>query len=234
MIDLIIGLFILLFVFLGLREGLAKTLGSIVLIFLALFFSNSSIDFLARVSPELTKSGSFAASAVFLGIWAVIYALLDFLLGLILRRIITIIVLGPLDRVAGTLLGVFKGLLIAGIVLQLSLCFPIAAQTKKRIMDSSAAKFSIATYQWAYPLAKKWTPYFNRIIKENLLDRIQKQEKIPEKISAEIESIKKMSPDEVMDKLIEYEKVKKETEAKIKKLLEEKNLMPSSPTGRPR
>ena len=231
MIDILVIFTLLVFLFWGFREGLVKALGSIVMVFLALFGATAFLQFLAKNSAYFTDPTSASAVVAFFAAWLVSFFILDLLLGLVLSKVIRIIVLGLLDRVAGVVLGGLKGLLVAGIILQLLLCLPLASERKKQMLDSTLCKISIATYQRAYPMAQKWAPYFNDFLKENLIEKMQMQKKIPELVSAEAEKIKQMTPDEVMNKIIEYERIKKEQERKIRELLEQHKIQPSVPQG---
>jgi len=227
MVDFIIILFLLGFLFLGFREGLVKTLGSIALIFLALFLASAALNYLSRVSPEFSDPKTLLALIAFIIVWVAVYVALDLLLKLILNVVINVNILGPLDRVGGLLLGGVRGLLLAGIILQLIFSFPISDQSKKSILDSLSAKFSIATFQLIYPAAKQWAPYFKKFtdidMKMDFIEGIGTQEagsgKLEKLIEKNLPNLKKQTDDQ---------------EKRLKELLEDENLGPSTPSGRPK
>ena len=234
MVDIVIGLFILCFLYLGYREGLVKTLGSILIILLALFLATAVLGSLNKVSPEFANPQNVLTICTFIVLWAVMAGTLDIMLGLALRKIITITVLGPLDKLAGLLLGVFKGMLIAGIILQFIFYFPISAAAKKTITDSITARFSITAYKWIYPMAKKWTPVLGQVGKENLIEKIQAPPKMTGGISKEVDNLKKMTPEGVMENVDKYQKAAFEREKIVKEILKDQKLIPSSPAKRSR
>ena len=55
MLNLIVGIAIFLFIFLGLREGIVKSLGSVALVFVALFLASGTLNFLAKARASLNS-----------------------------------------------------------------------------------------------------------------------------------------------------------------------------------
>ena len=135
MLDVIVGIVICCFFLLGLYEGIAKSLGSVALAFFSLFLATSTVNFLAGGAPQFSDPRFLGTAVIFLLVFVVTYILFDILLTILLKRIIMIVILGPLDKVGGALVGGFKGLLICGIILQLTLYFPISAATKINISN---------------------------------------------------------------------------------------------------
>jgi len=227
MVDFIIILFLLGFLLLGFREGLVKTLGSIVLIFLALFLASAALNYLSKVSPEFSDPKTLLALIAFIIVWVAVYVALDLLLKLILNVVINVNILGPLDRVGGLLLGGVRGLLLAGIILQLIFSFPISDQSKKSILDSLSAKFSIATFQLIYPAAKQWTPYFKKFtdidMKMDFIEWIGTQEADSGKLENLIEK-----------NLPNLKKQTEEQEKRLRELLQEEPGSPTPPSGNPK
>ena len=133
MLDVIVGIIICVFFLLGLYEGIVKSLGSVALAFFSLYLAKSTIGFLAKGASQFSDPSFLGTAVIFLVVFVVTYGLLDLLLNIILKKIIMVVVLGPLDKVGGFMIGGFKGMLICGIVLQMMLYFPVSAQTKKRI-----------------------------------------------------------------------------------------------------
>ncbi|MEE8637604.1 MAG: CvpA family protein [Candidatus Margulisiibacteriota bacterium] len=209
MLDLIVGIAILGFVVLGLREGIAKALGSLVLVFIALFLATGTVNFLAKSAPQFSDPNFLGATIIFLVVWLVSYLLLDILLTVVFKKIITIVILGPFDKVGGLLIGGFKGVVICGIVLQLVLYFPISKDAKEQIKNSALSRFSIATYHWVYPYAKRIAPAVSDFMKKNLEEKTGELEKLGS----------------------EFGEVKSEKEEKIKKLLKDQKLLPTVPQG---
>ena len=227
MVELIVSLFIITLAYFGFRDGLAKTLGSIAVLFIALFLSSSAIAALSKIASEFSNPKSLLTIIVFFILWLALYVALDLLIKLILKVVVQITVLGPLDQVGGVLLGAVRGLLIAGIALQFMLSFPVSDKTKTRVLAALPAKFSIATFQWLYPAAQKMQPYINDLI--NLEDKsgVIENIAIKDKVTGEVEGI-------IKENVPALEKAAKEQEKRFRKLLEESELSPTSPSGRPK
>ncbi|MDD4179545.1 MAG: CvpA family protein [Candidatus Margulisbacteria bacterium] len=234
MVDIIIAVFVLLFLYLGYREGLAKTAGTIILAFVALFVATTALTLLAKASPELSNPANCAGLQIFFGLWFITYIILDVILGLLLRKIVTVTILGPIDKFAGLALGGFKGMLIAGIILQLYFCFPLAETTKKTIADSSMTKLSIMTYHWAYPYAKRWSKYLGEFGRENMLEKVQGSGNVPVDISAEAEKLKKANPGELLKNIDEYNEAVIKHDKELMKILDEQKLLEPTPPARAR
>jgi uncharacterized membrane protein required for colicin V production len=227
MVEIIVGLFIITLAYYGFRDGLAKTLGSIAMLFVALFLSSSAIAALGKIAAEFNNPKSLLTIIVFFLLWLALYIALDLLIKLILRVVVQITVLGPLDQVGGVLLGAVRGMLVAGIALQFMLSFPVSDKTKVRVLSALPAKFSIATFQWVYPAAQKMQPYLNGLI--NLDDKSEVIENITirDKVSGEVEGI-------IKEKVPALDKAAREQEKRFRQLLEGSDLSPTSPSGRPR
>ena len=220
MLNLIVGIAIFLFIFLGLREGIVKSLGSVALVFVALFLASGTLNFLAKGTPQFGDPNFLWTTIVFLLIWALSYIVLDLLLTLLFKKVIKIVILGPLDRAGGLLIGGFKGLLICGIILQLVLYLPISQASKKKITESVLSRFSISVYHWAYPYAKKIAPVVDKLIKGKVTIKVEKPEHGSEGVG----------PDKYMGKIAESEKLS-EQEQKIRELIKKEKLLPSVPQG---
>jgi uncharacterized membrane protein required for colicin V production len=230
MVEIIIGLFILLHLFLGLREGLAKTAASILMVFLSLYLASAAVNSLAGTSPELANPHSQSGIIVFGAFWIAIIIVSEILLMVLLRRAITITVLGPIDKAAGLVLGLCRGLLVAGVILQLYLAFPVAEANKQEVQSATTAKFSLTAYQWSYPYVKQWSPYLGEVGKENLLDKL----KPSSAVSVEARDLEQLRPEKLMDNVDRYKAAVKEQDKRLKELLEDKDAPPPPPVGRPR
>jgi uncharacterized membrane protein required for colicin V production len=169
MLDLIVGIAIVVFVVLGLREGIVKALGSLALVFVALFLASGAIYLLAKGDPHLSDPNYLSATVTFLIVWSISYLFLDLILTIFLKKIITIIILGPIDKIGGVFIGGFKGFVICGIILQLVLYLPLSTQWKIKIKTSDLSRFCIDIYQLAYPYAQKIAPMTKDIMKYNLI-----------------------------------------------------------------
>ena len=225
MLDLIVGIVIVCFAILGIREGIAKSLGSVVLIFVAVFLATGAVNLLAQNNPEFNDPNYLAATVVFLFVWVFSFILLDLLLLIILKKVITIIILGPFDRVGGLLIGGIKGTLICGLVLQLILYFPISSGAREKISKSALSRFTMAAYNWVYPYAAKAAPGIQDFMRKSMEEKTGEMEKMKE----EAEKLRKEGTEEFMEKISGYREAKEEKEEKAKQLLKDKRLLPAVP-----
>ncbi|MDD5382542.1 MAG: CvpA family protein [Candidatus Margulisbacteria bacterium] len=220
MLDVVVGIVVALFILLGAREGIAKSLGSLAMVFVALFLAGSAIGILGQSNAQFNDPQNTATILTFLFVWLVVYLILDLLLILLLKKIINITVLGPADKIGGLIIGGCKGIMICGVILQLIIGLPISADSRAQIVNSPLASFSIAAYQWAYPYTKQFVPAVNSF-KQNLIKQLdqtdtQKAEEQP-------------GSGEFVEKVMKQEPVKTDADKKIMKLLKEQKLLPDAP-----
>ena len=194
MVDIIIVIVVLVFVALGLREGLVKALSSVAAMLFALLLANAAVS-----SLNLLEAQNISTVILFLLVTLVTYFVLDLLLTLLFKRVIYIAILGPVDKFGGGLVGGFKGLLIAGVILQLLLYCPFEAATKEQMQSAYLGRLSRWAYAWAYPFAKNFRPEVKDFIKVE----DSKNKKVP--------AIKKISTQELSKtagKIVEQAKEK--------------------------
>lgn len=228
MLDVFIGIVIFLFVILGFREGLFKSLTSVAAVFAALFLGTAAVSFLAKGAASLKDPKSIGAVIIFFLVWILSYIILDLVLTFLFKRVVNITVLGPVDKVGGVLTGGFKAFLICGVVLQLALALPIADTTKKSITASALSRFSIGVYHWSYPYAKKAVPLISGWLKQSPVDKAGQTHNL-ESTAKELEQL---NPEQFMDNVVKYDKVAKEQEQKIKQLLKDQKLLHDAPIRR--
>jgi membrane protein required for colicin V production len=225
MVDLIVGVIVFLFFLLGLREGIVKSLLSVGAVFVSLFLASNALNYLATETPQFGDPNYIWTTIVFMIVAAISYLFLDLILTLLLKKIVTIIVLGPVDKIGGVLVGGFKGLLICGIALQLILALPISAQTRGLIKESKLSLLSISIYQWAFPQVKKIAPQLGGLIKMDLTQEMSKVEKIVPKENAG----KETTAEDVMESISESGEEIKKLGEKAQQLLKEKKILISVP-----
>jgi uncharacterized membrane protein required for colicin V production len=221
MLDVFVGITIACFIILGWREGIAKSLVSIALLFFSLFLATWVVDFFAKGSPLFKDPHFLGAIIVFLLVALLSYVLLDLLLMLLFRRIVKIIILGPLDVVGGLVIGGLKGVLICGIIFQLILAMPISKGAKQRITDSKLTSFSVSAFRWAYPYAKKFAPKISEMMKIDFVKEIKNNEVL----DGEAGNIPSVDTEKLVGDVKEYTKQITAQEKNIKRLLKEQKLI---------
>ncbi|MBU0501929.1 MAG: CvpA family protein [bacterium] len=207
MVEIIIAIVVLIFIALGLREGMVKALSSVAAVFASLFFATATL-----ASIGLIESRAVSTVILFLFLFFISYVILDLLLTLMFKKIISVTVLGPVDKVGGVVLGGIKGLLICGIVLQVLLYLPIKVENRTMMEESYLAKLSIAICQWSYPYIKNVRPEITDFVKGDYVagKKTNKVEALPTKglfgeAGKAVEKIK-LQEDQIM-KLLEDNKL---------------------------
>jgi uncharacterized membrane protein required for colicin V production len=212
MVDIAVGIAIVIFFALGLWEGLAKTLAGVAAVFAALFIATNAVEFMSRGAARAVETSNAQTAVIFFIVWLGSFVLLDFLLSLLFKKAIKVQVLGPLDKIGGALAGVFTGLLVCGIALQLAMGFPIPDSTKNKLAASDLFGFSTAVYRWFVPQVEKSVPAVQDFMR-----------RCPLKTTA-----KKIEPEKITTPLQKYQQISRDQEDKLLKLLEEQKLI--SPT----
>ncbi len=225
MLDLIVGLVIFCFIFLGAREGIVKSLASVALVFVSLFLATNAISVLSNTAPQFKDPAYAGTIGLFFLIWAVSYIFLDLLTMLLFRRVIRIIVLGQTDIIGGLFVGGFKGLLICGIVLQLFLSLPVSDATRENVVNSLVGRLSLSTYKLTYPYVKNIVPKM-RITNT---DKINLMEEMGTPKSKLIKRAGEEEPDALLRDATNVPEKLLDRSKSIRKLLEEKKLVPGVP-----
>jgi len=212
MVDIIIAIAVLLFVALGLREGMVKALTSVVAVFAALMLATRIVN-----SMNLTASRDISTVILFFILFFASYVILDLLLTLLFKRVITVTVLGPVDKVGGVAVGAFKGLLISAVALQLLFYCPLEAATITQLKESYLSRLAIAVFQWSYPYVKNVRPEIADFIKTDYLT------------DKETGKVEKKSTEDVTKAVGDAVDQYKKREKDVMKLLEENKLVPGVP-----
>ncbi|MCF7793704.1 MAG: CvpA family protein [Candidatus Cloacimonetes bacterium] len=141
LLDIIIGIFVLAFVFNGLRKGFIKSvlglLGLIVIIILIIKIGNPVKIMLIR---ELGINEILAVALAYILIIFFITIVVK-IIGWMLSKIMNILNAGCLDRILGMVFGFLNGVLIIAIVLILLDITPMRKSIRKFTNDSVAVQY---------------------------------------------------------------------------------------------
>jgi len=119
LIDVFIGLLLVYEIFRGFKRGFVAEAGSIVGLVVAFYVASAMRGGMAHfLSPVCFNSERWSSAIGFLFIFLVVY-LLILILAKIFEGVIGVIALGGVNRLAGGLFCLFKGVLIFSIVLNL-------------------------------------------------------------------------------------------------------------------
>ena len=139
-IDVIIIVVLLFFFFWGLRRGLIRQIIEIVGIIAAFIGAFYLAHHLAGYFEEklgFTYQIALVVSAIalFIGILVLFH-----FLGLLLQKITSITLLGPVDRIGGGLFGAFKGVLLISLLLVIILGLPFPSSFKEDLRRDPLAR----------------------------------------------------------------------------------------------
>ncbi|HTY13842.1 MAG TPA: CvpA family protein [Candidatus Omnitrophota bacterium] len=153
MIDLYIIVGALVFFVIGVRTGFLRAALSVLAVYAAIYVAQAFAPVLIRSSAfmgvEETKAGLLTMTFIIFGIC---YLALEFIL-VILKSIISISILGPIDKLLGGLVSIFKAFLIAGMIINSLYILPLTDEQLHYINQSFLKDWAIQCYLKTYPLA---------------------------------------------------------------------------------
>lgn len=138
-IAIVITIVLIIFFFWGVKRGLIRQvlaiLGIIAAFIGAFYLAHQLTGYLdTRLDLPYRVTLVISAIAIFIGILVAFH-----FLGLLLQKVTSITVLGPVDRIGGGLLGVLKGVLLVSLVLVLLVNLPLPMDFKDDIRDDTLA-----------------------------------------------------------------------------------------------
>ncbi|MBI5699317.1 CvpA family protein [Candidatus Saganbacteria bacterium] len=167
-IDLAIGAALLLFFLFGLKTGLLRNFLSILWIYFCVYFSTAfSAVVIAAVSYLLSDERKLGQIVLTLALFVILYLLGEFVLAL-LKNVVSIKLLGPLDGLLGGLSGAIKALLICGFIIETLLLLPLSETAKKTINESRLKGWASYTLHRTYPLALSAAPQIKLFVDRKL------------------------------------------------------------------
>lgn len=179
-VDIACGIIIIILSVWGLRVGFLSTFLSVVMVYLAAYFAATAAGFTKGGAGFLGEGSQPLYAVLFLFIFLATYAIGEVVIW-ILKKIISVQLMGVLDSIAAIALGAFKALLVLGIVFELIGIFPLSTEVKKLLDDSFIKRTSIKLYKETAPIARSLIP------QGEYKDKVKNEIKIPK------------VPDEVID-----------------------------------
>jgi membrane protein required for colicin V production len=123
------------FFIIGVKRGLIRQVlevaGIIVAFFAAFYFAHALAEWIElKTSADYRLSLAMAALAIFIGIIIGVH-----FIGLGLKKLFGLTIMGVFDRVAGGLFGALKGVLIVSLVLSVIMILPVPDDIKDQLRD---------------------------------------------------------------------------------------------------
>ncbi len=153
MIDLYIVVGALVFFVIGLRTGLLRSLLSVLCVYASIYIAQTLAPAIIRsasfLSVEETKPGLLTMSLIIFGICFIAFEFILF----VLKSIVSISILGPVDKLLGGLVSVFKAFLIAGMIIDMCFILPLTEEQLHYINQSFLKDWAIQCYRRTFPMA---------------------------------------------------------------------------------
>jgi uncharacterized membrane protein required for colicin V production len=138
-ITIVIGLIVIFFFIDGIRRGLVRQVfevAGLIAAFIGAYYLGHAFahrfEGSTRISYPIVRF--FFSAVVFIAV-----ALVFHLLGVLLQKIVSVTILGPVDRIGGALFGVVKGVLFVSLVCVLLFSIPAPSGLTARIKANRVA-----------------------------------------------------------------------------------------------
>jgi len=152
-IDIWVGLAALLFIAFGFLSGFMRSFLSLFWTYLCIYLAtNLAPSIIAVFSVLSVEESSIGKVIMILGIFAGVYLIGEILL-FMLKNLVSIQILGPLDKVLGALVTAFKVLIIVGFVFEIILTLPLDENQIRDINSTISKQWGQQVFKISYPLA---------------------------------------------------------------------------------
>ena len=132
-ITAVIALIILVFLIDGIRRGLVRQLFEIVGLIAAFIGAFYLGHFFAHRFEGSTRISYAVILFFFSGVVFIAIALVFHFIGLVLQKVVSVTILGPVDRIGGAALGALKGVLFVSLVCVLITSAPAAGGFRQKL-----------------------------------------------------------------------------------------------------
>lgn len=175
-LDILLGIFILFFGLLGYFSGFLRSFLGIIIVLLSVYLSSNFSHAILSSFGFLGDASKNSYPILFLFLFLLLYFLGEIILSL-LKRIIKVVILGPLDGICGMLASGIRGVLLLGVIFQIILKLPISSSWRALISDSIIIGFSQEILLKLYPFVVSKMPEVESFFKEKFADTVNDKEK---------------------------------------------------------
>jgi len=178
-IDVIAVIAIAFFVYNSSTRGAMRSLLDVFVVLISIFCAGIMFKFLATtIMPFLRSTDRAVYAIVFLVFWVIAFVILD-LLAASLQKVIRVTFMNPVESLGGAMLGLIKGILIVGLVIQLLMMLPVATTYKDLIDMSLSKRLSLPTLRKSYSSLFGVFPQIDLFIQEKVIPVVPTKEKLP-------------------------------------------------------
>ncbi len=210
---------VVLFVF-GLKGGFLRTFCAVLLIYPSALIAMAAGTFMGDVYSRFASGGVDAQSGralIFIIFFIILVALSEILLGL-LKGLVSITILGPLDIWIGGLLGVVRALLIGAAICDMMIVLPIQLSTRDAINSSVFRSYGEQLLRITFPIALSSGPAVQKFFVKTVVPVVASIK--PPSLEA-INSVVKLDDNKTYKPAIAFTEIEK----KIASVEVEKNLV---------
>lgn len=161
-IDIFCFFILLVTIFFAIRGGFLSAFLSVILAYLAIFLASAFANPASYTFRFLSVPYHVAYTILFLAVFVIIYIIGELLIW-ILKKVVSIKILGIFDVILAGILGGFKALLIMGVVFSLINTYTLSDVTNKMLEGSFFKRTSFKIYEKTYPFAQAAIPQLIKI-----------------------------------------------------------------------
>ncbi|MFC1767712.1 CvpA family protein [Candidatus Margulisiibacteriota bacterium] len=178
-IDVIAVIAIAFFVYNSSTRGVMRALLDVFVVLFSVFFAGMAFKFLAgTIMPFLRSTDRVVYAIIFLVFWIIAYVILDLIAGS-LHKVMKVTFMNPVESLGGAVLGLIRGILIVGLIIQLLMILPIASNYKNLINMSLAKRLSLPTLRRSYSSVFGMFPQIDLFIQEKVVPAVPTKDKAP-------------------------------------------------------
>ena len=170
-IDIFLVLGILLACFFGMRKGLLDSLAGVLVVYLSYYFSNL---FAGIMAGSLTFLGDVKTGNIPLLVLAlfVFFNLIGAVLLWLLKKVVEIKILGPVDTAGGVIFSGLKFMIFVAALFNIILLFPFSGTFKDWLTESYLMNISSVFFKRTYPIAESTIPQVKTYIDETVMPAV--------------------------------------------------------------
>ncbi len=161
-IDIFCFFIFLVTIFFAIRGGFLSAFLSVLLAYLSIFLASAFANPASYTFRFLSVPYHIAYTIVFLAVFILLYIIGEMGIWL-LKKMVSVKILGIFDTVLAGVLGGFKALLIMGAVFSLLTAYTLSPVTNKMLEGSFFKRVSDKIYQQTYPFARAAIPQLIKI-----------------------------------------------------------------------
>ena len=178
-IDVIAVIAIAFFVYNSSTRGVMRSLLDVFVVLISIFLAGMLFKVLSgSIMPFLRSTDRAVYAITFTVFWIIAYVLCD-LVAASINKIMKVTFMNPIEGLGGALLGLIKGILIVGLVIQLVMLLPVSPTYKDLVNLSLSKRLSLPTLQRSYSSIFGMFPQIDLFWQQKVVPSVPTKEKAP-------------------------------------------------------